>query len=105
MALAGNTNRTADQTDQRITGLLGRCLRAWVIGPAGAIHFSRCDTRQTDARAFGAPDRPIAVPHPDGRAGEGFSRGRDGRNGKQQKIENRHDLGVGGGSRLVTTHS
>ncbi len=52
---------------------------------AAAIHLARRDAGETDVRPLCAPDRPIAVPDRDRRAGEGLS-GRDDR-GQQKQSE------------------
>ena len=73
MSLPGNTGWSAEQLHQGIARLFSRSTRAGMVWPAGAVHFTRCDTRQANARSFGAPDRAVAIPNTGWCTREGFA--------------------------------
>jgi len=77
----------ADQPDQRITGLDRRGRRTGMPATAAAIHFPSCNAGKTNTRSFGAPDRAVAIPNPDGRAGEGLACGLGRGDGKEEQCE------------------
>lgn len=56
-------------------------------GAAASVHFSCRYSGEADMRPFGAPDRPVAVPHGRWRAVEGLAGGHDGdeKNGKDHR--------------------
>jgi len=54
---------------------------------ATAIHLARRNARETHVRSFGAPDRPVAIPDRDRRAGEDLA-GRNDRGEKEQAEHN-----------------
>ena len=90
VSLSGDTDRAPDQVDQSIARIFCRCSRTRVAQPASAVHLARCDPRQANTRSFGAPDRPIAVPHAGRRACESRARGRgSGGSSKEQNSKNR----------------
>lgn len=60
---AARACRTSNQTDECSPGFNGRGVGAWLVGVAGSVDLARGYACQTDARAFGAPDRAISVPH------------------------------------------
>ncbi len=107
MSLAGNTGWSAEQLHQGIARLFSRSTRAGMVWPAGAVHFTRCDTRQANAWSFGAPDRAIAIPNTGWRAGEGFACGRSGGGrSKEQNTKNRRGPWCQkAGAKLIATHS
>src|SRR5690554_2544284 len=105
MPLAGHPDRTPDETDQRIAGFFGCGARTRVSRPAAAIHLARSNAGQADARSFGAPDRPVAVPDPGRRASERLARGRGGGGGKEQKTENRRGPWCRKWREWIATHS
>ena len=67
-------SRTAQQSDEGIPRFCRRRAGAWLVGAAGAIHLARRDSGQTQVRALGTPDRPIAIPHMSRRARKGLAR-------------------------------
>lgn len=63
----------AEQGHQMIARRDGISTGTGMSGTAAAVHLARGDSRQADMRPFGAPNRAIAVPHGDGRAGESLT--------------------------------
>lgn len=72
---------------------------AGVSRTATAVHLAGSDARTPDVRAFGAPDRSVAVPDRDRGAGEGLS-GRNHRRGKQEGKDHRGLIPSGQGSSI-----
>jgi|GEM_PF-5168796 len=56
-------SRTAQQSDECIPRLCRRRAGAGLVGAAGAIHFARGNSGQTQVRALGTPDGSVAVPY------------------------------------------
>lgn len=75
--------RFAKQAGEMITRGDRVGLRARMARTATPVHLARRDARETDVRAFGAPDRPVAIPDRDRRASEDLA-GRDDRGEKEQ---------------------
>lgn len=67
-----------------------------MIGSAAAVQFARCNSRDTDARAFGAPDRTISIPHMRRSAGEGLAVGNNSCSKKQEAHYRAISLGSSG---------
>lgn len=63
---AGSTEE-AHQSVARIGGIDVRARLSWL---AGTVHLASGDAGNSHPRTFGAPDRPIAIPDGDRRAGE-----------------------------------
>ena len=61
MAFRQRAAGAAEDRDNAIPRLDRAGGRARLIGAARAIHFARCDARDPDPRAFGAPHGPVAV--------------------------------------------
>lgn len=77
VTMRADPTRRAYQPRQRVArGLRGR-LRAWLTAPAAAVHLARGDPGKPHMRPFGAPDRPIAIPHRNRGASEHFAIGDD----------------------------
>ena len=79
--------RLSEQADQMIARRDRIGVRTGMPRTATAVHLARGDAGKTDMRAFGAPDRPIAVPDRDRCAGEGLAGGNNG--GEQEQAEHR----------------
>lgn len=62
--------RTTEKANEMVPRRRGAGGRAGMAGLAAAVEFARSNTAQADARSFRAPDRPVAVPDGDGRAGK-----------------------------------
>ena len=77
--------RLAEQANEMIARRDRVGIRTGMPWTAAAINFARGDAREADMGAFGAPDRPIAIPDRDGGAGEGLA-GRNDR-GEQEQTE------------------
>jgi hypothetical protein len=72
---------TAEQPHEIVTRLKPRRLRARMTRPARPVNLSRGYAFQPHARAFGAPYRPVTIPHRYSRAGEARSRRDNGNPG------------------------
>lgn len=70
MSLPRYSSLFTDQTHEGIARLFSSCPRTRLIWPAAAVHFARCDARQTNARSFRAPDRAVSIPNTGWCAGE-----------------------------------
>lgn len=75
----GAPSRLTQQVDERVAGDDAACRRATSAAAAGAVELAGVDAGQAQARAFGAPDRAVAVPDGDGGAAEPAALWRDGR--------------------------
>lgn len=93
MASAGTSSGAAEQTHQRVAR--GDAAGAWagVSLAARTVYLPRRYPGKTDARSLAAPDRAIAVPHPDGRADECLAAGYD-RNSQQKYGEHQRSTGA-----------
>jgi hypothetical protein len=67
--------RAAQKAHQTIPSINAADRRAGLFRLARAIDFSGGNTSNPDPWAFGAPDRPVTVPHSDGRARKGHASG------------------------------
>ena len=76
--------RATENIDERVARFDRRGIGAGLVGPAGAVHFARGDPGDADMRAFGAPDRAIAIPDMRRRTGEALPGGND-RSGEKCK--------------------
>lgn len=97
MAGPGPPLRFTEQVDEIIARRDRIGIRTGMPGTAAAVHFARSHAREANMRTFRAPDRPIAIPDRDGRAGEGLS-GRNDRGEQKQadhhRFRNAHDRSI-----------
>lgn len=84
MPVNADSRRRTDKPHKGISRQLRRPLRARMSGNASPIQFARGNARDTNARPFPAPDRPVAVPHGDRGTSECCA-GRDDRGAKSEK--------------------
>ncbi len=82
--------RLAQQANQMIARRYGVGIGTGMACAAAAIHLARRDAGETDMRPFGAPDRPVAVPHCDRSTGEGLAR----RNNRGEQEQSEHHLAL-----------
>ncbi len=94
MALSMHADTLADQPNQCIAGLYARGRRTGMPAGATAIHFPSRNAGKTNTRSFGAPNRAVAVPHPDRCADEGLARWLGRCSGKEKQSEYHLDLGA-----------
>jgi len=79
MSGRGCSARTAEDLNERIARFDCRTLRARLIGAAGTVDFAGGNTGNPQARAFLAPDWPIAIPDMGRCTGKGLPGGNHGR--------------------------
>ena len=77
MAFTAAVDRAADQFYEAIARRSGRGSRTGLVRAAGAIGFTRRNAGEADPWTLGTPNRPVAIPHPGRRAGEGRAGGDD----------------------------
>lgn len=92
MALRSLPGRSSKQAHQCITRFDRRSIRTRLVSVAGAIHFARCDAGQAYVRSLGAPDRSVAIPYRNWRAGERLP-GRHNCGGGKNEIDHRPRYG------------
>ena len=78
--------RLPQQTGEMIARRYGVGIGTGMACAAAAIHLARRDARETDMRPFGAPDRPVAVPHCERSTCEGLA----GRNDRGEQEQSEH---------------
>src|SRR5690606_10588950 len=78
----------ADEPRQRISRLLGRGRRTWLVRAAGAVDLARGDTGKPNARSLGTPDRAVTIPDAGWCALENLT-GRNYGNGREEKKAHR----------------
>ena len=81
--------RTPEQPHEPVARLYPADARTWMIAATAAVHLTRGHARNSDPRALGAPDRPVAVPNGCWRASEGLS----GRDNLESQVEQHHRFG------------
>jgi hypothetical protein len=81
---AAYAGRPPNQAHQRISRFLSGGSGARLVISAGAVYFPRGNAGEPDARALGAPDRPIAVPDASWSTIEGLAGRNDSSRGEEQ---------------------
>jgi hypothetical protein len=79
--------RTAEQPHDAISCVYAADRRARLIGPAAPVNFAGCNSGNTNLRALGTPDRPIAVVDGGWRAPECLT----GRHNRRSRFRLTHD--------------